>query len=146
MSIIIIQKSASLHNTLATTGMLYELFCLRGRRLLRLREITFCLGNMYPVHSIWTKDGKDMVFDLQNKPTEYFLIFLKIQDGGLRSKVQNRPNLTPQITFRLGIYIPFIRFGQDLAWTYFLALQTSLPKKFLIYRKIQDGGGCPYRK
>ena len=71
----IIQKSASLHNTLATTGMLYELFCLRGRRLLRLREITFCLGNMYPVHSIWTKDGKDMVFDLQNKPTEYFFYF-----------------------------------------------------------------------
>ena len=58
--------------------------------------------------SIWTKIGMDMVFDPKNKPTEEFFIFLKIQDGGLRSKVQNRPNLTPQITFRLGICIPFV--------------------------------------
>ena len=50
------------------------------------------------VQPIWTNNGMDIVFDSKNKPTKEFLIFLKIQDGGLRSKVQNRSNLTPQIT------------------------------------------------
>ena len=61
-----------------------------------------------PVHPIWTKIGMDMVFDPKNKPTEEFLIFLKIQDGGLRSKVRNQPNLTPEIIFPLGIWIRFV--------------------------------------
>ena len=63
-------------------------------------KITFRLGNWIP---ILTKIGMEMVFDLKNKPTEEFLVFLKIQDGGLWSKVQNMPNLTQQITNRLGI-------------------------------------------
>ena len=33
-----------------------------------------------------------------------------------------------KITFLLGIWIPFIRFGQNLAWTYSLTFQTSLRK------------------
>ena len=37
-----------------------------------------------PVRPIWTKISTDMVFDPKNKPTDEFLIFLKIQDGGLR--------------------------------------------------------------
>ena len=52
----------------------------------------FC-NNLDPVHLIWTKFGMDMQFDLRNKPTEEFSIFLKIQDGRRRSKVQNRSNL-----------------------------------------------------
>ena len=38
--------------------------------------------------TIQTKFGMDMVFDSKNKPTEEFLIFLKIQDGGFWSNVQ----------------------------------------------------------
>ena len=42
----------------------------------------------------------------------------EIQDGGRRSKDQNRPNLTQQITFWLGIWIPFYpiwsKFGMDI--------------------------------
>ena len=51
------------------------------------------------------------------------------------SKVQNRPNLTPQITFRLSIWTSFIRFWQNLAWPYFLTIQTSLCKIFSVSTK-----------
>ena len=60
----------------------------------------------------------------RNKPAEEFFIFLKNQDGPRRSKVQNRSNLTPQFTSRLRIWIRLIRFGQYLAWTYYLTLET----------------------
>ena len=49
-----------------------------------------------PVHLIWTKFGMDKQVDPRNKPVGEFFIFLKIQDGRLRSKVQNRPNMTLQ--------------------------------------------------
>ena len=75
-----------------------------------------------PVHLIWTKFDMDILVDPRNKPVEEFFIFLKIQDGRLRSKVQNRPNLSLQITFWLGIWIRFIGFRQNLAWTYYLTL------------------------
>ena len=75
----------------------------------------------------------DLVFDPKNKATDELLIFLKIQDCGLRSKVQNRLDLTPQITFWLCIWIPFVRFGQNLAWTYYLT------DFFYIFLKIQGG-------
>ncbi len=52
-----------------------------------------------PVHLIWTKFGMDILVDPRNKSVEEFFIFLKIQDGRLRSKVQNQPNLTIQIHF-----------------------------------------------
>ena len=61
-----------------------------------------------------------MVFDPKNKHTEELFIFLKIQDGRLWSKVQNRPTLTPQITFRLGIWIWFM-YTIDEKQTTFLA-------------------------
>ena len=68
----------------------------------------------------------------QNLAWAYFLTLQTSLNKNLsvRSKVQNRPNLTPQITFWLGIWILFIRFGQSLAWTYYLTLQTNLWKNF----------------
>ena len=86
-----------------------------------------------PVYQIWTKIGMSMLVTPKNEPIEELLIFLKIQDGGLWSKVQNRPNLTSQITFQLSISIPFIRFGQNFAWTYKLTLETKLRKKFTFF-------------
>ena len=81
----------------------------------------FC-NNLDPVHLILTKFGMDIQLDSRKKPAEEFFIFLKIQDGGLWLNGQNCKNLTPHITFRLGIWFRFIRFGQNLAWTYYLTL------------------------
>ena len=89
-----------------------------------------------PVHLIWTTIGMDMVFDPKNKPTDFF-IFLKIQDGGLRSKEQNRPNFTPQIIFRLGIWIPFIGFVMNIL----IELETSLRKNFSFISKSKMAAG-----
>ena len=50
-------------------------------------------------------------------------------------KGPKQPNWTPQITFRLSIWISFIRFGQNLAWTYFLTLQLSLSKNLSVSAK-----------
>ena len=61
--------------------------------------------------------------------------FCKIQDGRRRSKFKNRPNLTPKITFWLSKSFPFIRFSQNLAWTYYLTLGTSLRKNFSFFSK-----------
>ena len=85
---------------------------------------------MDPVHRIQTKFGMDILLDPRNKPAEEFFIFLKIQDGRRRSKVQNRPNFTPQITFWLIIWIWFIRFGPNLAGRYYSTQGTSLCKNF----------------
>jgi len=90
----------------------------------------FC-NNLDPVHRIQTKFGMDILLDPRNKPAEEFFIFLKIQDGRRRSKVQNRPNFTPQITFWLIIWIWFIRFGPNLAGRYYSTQGTSLCKNFL---------------
>jgi hypothetical protein len=62
---------------------------------------------------ILTKFGMDILLDSKNKSEQEFLIYGKIQDGRQGSKVQNRPNLTPQTLFRLGIWLLFIRFGQN---------------------------------
>jgi hypothetical protein len=72
----------------------------------------------------------DILLDLKTKSVQEFLIYCKIQDGRQGSKVQNRPNLTPQITLWLGIWFPFIRTGRNLAWKYYLTLKTSLRKNF----------------
>ena len=127
---------------LAPTGELYELLCHRRekeRERKSKRERTqqnecFC-NNLDPAHLIWTKFGMDIQLDPRNKPAEEFFIFLKIQDGLRRSKVQNRSNLTPQITFRLWIWIWLIRFGQYLAWTYYLTLGTTPRKNFSFFSK-----------
>ena len=60
-------------------------------------------------HQILTKFGMAILLDPKDKSAREFLIY--------------RPNLTPQITFRLGIWFPFIWFGQILAWTYYLTLK-----------------------
>ena len=62
----------------------------------------FC-NNLDPAHRIQTKFGMDILLDPWNKPAKEFFIFIKIQDRRLRSNVQNRQNLTLQITFRLSI-------------------------------------------
>ena len=97
----------------APTGELYELLCHRKRkREKRTPQNESFWNNSDPVHLIWTEFGMDILLDHRKTPAEEFLIFLKIQEGHRRSKVQNRPNLTPQITFRLCMWIRFIRFGQ----------------------------------
>ncbi len=62
---------------------------------------------------IFTKFGMDILLDSKNKSEQEFIIYGKIQDGRQGSKVQNRPNLTPQTLFRLSIWLLFIRFGQN---------------------------------
>ena len=93
------------------------------------------------VHLIWTNFGMDILLDPSNKPAQEFFIYCKVQNGHRGSKVQNRPNLTPQIPFWLdsGIYI--IRFGQNLAWIYFLTLQTSLRKNLSVKTKSKMAAG-----
>ena len=102
-------------------------------RLIREARYTFSmfLQNFHPVNQIQTKFGMNILLDPRNKPAEEFFIFLKIQDGRRRSKVQNRPNFTPQITFWLIIWIWFIRFGPNLAGRYYSTQGTSLCKNFL---------------
>ena len=67
------------------------------------------------VHQIWTKLGMDIQLDHLNKAVQEFIVYRKIKDGRRGSKVQNRPNLTPIMTFRLLIRISIITFGQNLA-------------------------------
>ena len=40
-----------------------------------------------------------------------------------------------KFTFLLGIWVPFIGFRQNLAWTYYLTLETSLQKSFSFFSK-----------
>ena len=89
----------------------------------------------FPFIRFWTKFGMDILHNPSNKPAQEFLVYRKIQDGRQGSKVQNRPNLTPQITFWVSISISFIRFGQNLAWTYFLTLQSTLRKNLSVSSK-----------
>ena len=70
----------------------------------------FC-NNLDPVHRIQTKFGMDILLDHRNKLMEDFFNFLKIQDGRRRSKIEFRYNFGSKFTFRLGKWIPFIRFG-----------------------------------
>ena len=50
------------------------------------REVLLFLNNSDPVHPIRTIFGMDILLDPRNKPAEEFFVFLKIQDGCLRSK------------------------------------------------------------
>ena len=85
----------------------------------------FC-NNLDSVHRIQTKFGMDILLDPRNKLVEEFFIFLKIQDGRRRSKIEFRHNFGSKFTFRLGKWIPFIRFGQNLPDRYYSTLGTSL--------------------
>ena len=97
-------------------------------------EITFRLGK-WSSSSDLGKNLMNMLLEPKNKLTEQFVIFLKIQDGSLRSKLLNQPNLTQQITFWLSIWILFFWFGQNLAWIYYLTLETSLLNNFSFFSK-----------
>jgi hypothetical protein len=79
------------------------------------------------------EDGK--IVSVKVQYMKEFFIFLKIQDDHGRSKVQNRPNFTPQITFFAITWIRFIGFRQNLAWTYYLTLGTSLRRNFSFFSK-----------
>ena len=110
---------------LAPTGELYELLCYRGRLGLGLLlllgggKITFLLGNWIPFIRFGQKLALSWSLTLKTSLRENFFIFLKIQDDRLRSKVQNLPNLTPQITFRLRHLDPVRPIWiKNLAWTY----------------------------
>ena len=46
-----------------------------------------------------------------------------------------------KFTFLLGIWIPFIGFSQNLAWTYYLTLGTSLRKNFSFFSKSKMAAG-----
>ena len=46
-----------------------------------------------------------------------------------------------KFTFLLGICIPFIGFRQNLAWTYYLTLETSLRKNFSFFSKSKMAAG-----
>ena len=84
-------------------------------------------NNSNPVHLIWTKFGMDILLDPRDKPAEEFFIVLKIQDGRRQSKICDASSMNcfaaageGKITFWLGIWIPFIRFGQKFARTWSL--------------------------
>ena len=83
----------------------------------------------HPICLIWTKFGMDILIDHRNQPAEEFFIFLKIQDGRRWSKIDFRQNFGSKITFWLGKWISFIRFGQNLAGTYY-SLGTSPRNNF----------------
>ena len=110
---------------LAPTGELTELLCHRelGGGMCGGKNNIFC-HNLDPVHRIQTKFSMDILLDPRNKLVEEFFIFLKIQDGRWRSKIEFRHNFGSKFTFRLGKWIPFIRFGQNLAGRYFSTLGT----------------------
>ena len=46
-----------------------------------------------------------------------------------------------KFTFLLGICIPFIGFRQNLAWTYYLTLETSLRNNFSLFSKSKMAAG-----
>ena len=68
-----------------------------------------------PAIPIWTKCGIDILLDPRNKPAEQFFIYRKIQDGHRLVKGPKSAKFDPQITFRPGIRIRLIQFGQNLA-------------------------------
>ena len=53
-----------------------------------LRENPTSAWQMDPVHPMWTQIDLGMLLDPKNKHMEECLIFLKIQDGSLLSKVK----------------------------------------------------------
>ena len=90
------------------------------------------------VHPIWTKFGMDIQVDHRNKAAEEFLIFLKIQDGHRRSKIEFRQNLLKNriSAWQMDPVHPiWTKFGRKIL----LNPRNKLTEEFLTYRKIQDG-------
>ena len=85
----------------------------------------------------------DIVFDPLNKPTQEYYFFSKFKMAAFgqtqRFKIdQIRPY---QITFWLGVWSLFVRFGQILAWIYYLTLETSLQKNFSFFSQSKMAAG-----
>ena len=105
----------------------------------RRRKIHIFCNNLDPAYRIQTKFGMDILLDPWNKPANEFFIFLKIQDDHGRSKVQNRPNFTPQITFFCNnldlVHRIQTKFGMDIL----LHSRNKHAEEFFIFLKVQDG-------
>ena len=78
----------------------------------------------------------DIVLDPKNNIFKNFAFIAKFKmaAGG---QIPKSTKFDPTITFRLGIWISFIRFGQNLAWTYYLTLVTRLRKNFSFITKFK---------
>jgi hypothetical protein len=93
------------------------------------------------VHQILTEFGMDILLDLSNKLAKRISHLSLNPRWPPGVKGPKLTKFTPQITFRLGIWISFIRFGQNLAWTYFLTLHTSLCKNISVSTKYKMAAG-----
>ena len=91
--------------------------------------------------SLGTLPGGFFQKNFKNLKMGFLFFFLKIQDDHGRSKVQNRPNFTPQITFFVITWIRFIGFRQNLAWTFYLTPGTSPRKNFSFFSKSKMAAG-----
>ena len=73
----------------------------RWRTLVKVQNRPNLTPQMRPVHTNGTKFAMGMLLDSENKAYGRIVIFLKIQDDGLWSKVPKLTTFDPQITFRL---------------------------------------------
>ena len=80
----------------------------------------------------------DILLDPRNKPAKEFFIFLKIQDGRRRSKICDALYFFNVFAIT---WIRFIGSRQNLAWTYYLTLGTSLRKNFSFFSKSKMAAG-----
>ena len=111
-----------------------------GRRRRRGGAQNECFWNNSDlVHLIWTKFGMDILIDPRNKPTEEFLIFLKIQDDGLRSKVQIDQIWPNKLHF--GSAFGSGSSDLDNIWHGHTTLGTSLPILFTFLKILMAAGG-----
>ena len=106
--------------------------------------LQFLCNNLDPVHRIQTKFGMDILLDPRNKPAKEFFIFLKIQDGRRRSKICDALYFFNVLAIT---WIWFYGSRQNLAWTYYLTLGTSLWKNFSFFlkSKMAAGGQIEFR-
>ena len=94
--------------------------------------------HLNPVHPIWTKFGMNIKVDHRNKAAGEFSIFLEIQDGCRRSKIEFRQNLLKN---RISawqmepVHQIWTKFGRIILPT----PRNKLTEEFLTYPKIQDG-------
>ena len=94
-----------------------------------------------PVHLIWTKFGMDILLDPRNKPVKEFFIFLKIQDRRRRSKICDALYFFNVFAIT---WIRFIGSRQNLTWTFYLTLGTSLRKNFSFFSKSKMATGSSF--
>ena len=80
----------------------------------------------------------DILLDPRNKPAKEFFIFLKIQDGRRRSKIEFQQNLLKNriLAWQMDpVHRICTKFGRKIL----LNPRNKLTEEFLTYRKIQDG-------